>query len=118
MAKFFKARCLRDTVQDNPYMYYRAGEEYTISEDSVVRIHFEPLEELSKAQADRHVAENPTPPKPESKVVPAESSVKWPEKTEAKDEVERPLPMHPASVAGGPPLPEPKPKPRKTAAKK
>ena len=62
MAKMFRALCLRDTVQDIPYMYYFAGKEYIISEDSVVREHFRPLEELSKREADKVIAEGPAPP--------------------------------------------------------
>ena len=57
MPKMFRARCLRDTVQDVPYMYYFQGKEYIISENSVVREHFEPLEELSKKEADKVIGE-------------------------------------------------------------
>ena len=57
MARMYKARCLRDTVQDNPYQYFKAGEVYFISEDCPVKVHFEPLEELSKLEGEKVVAE-------------------------------------------------------------
>jgi hypothetical protein len=44
--QIFRAVCLRDTVQDNPYMYYKAGVEYLISSNSPVLKHFQPLEPL------------------------------------------------------------------------
>ena len=56
-ARIYRARCLRDTVQDNPYQYFKEGVEYMIPEDSPVRFHFEPLEELAKKEAERVVAE-------------------------------------------------------------
>ena len=46
MTRVYRARCLRDTAQDNPYQYFKAGVEYTIPEDCPVAKHFEPLEEL------------------------------------------------------------------------
>jgi hypothetical protein len=64
MARMFKAVCLRDCVQDVPYMYYKAGMKYTIPEDSPVLPHFQPLEELSKKEADKVKAEGPPPPEP------------------------------------------------------
>ncbi len=63
MARMFKALCLRDTVQDNPYMYFRAGLEYVIPEDSPVLVHFKPVEELSKKESEKVQEEGPSPPK-------------------------------------------------------
>jgi hypothetical protein len=60
----YKALCLRDTVQDNPYVYYKAGMEYVIPEDSPVQKHFKPLEELPRKEAERIEEEGPPPPKP------------------------------------------------------
>lgn len=57
MARVYRAVCLRDTVQDNPYQYFVAGKEYMISEDSPVAVHFKPLEELSKKEADTVIGE-------------------------------------------------------------
>jgi len=64
VARLFKALCQRDCVQDVPYQYFKAGFEYTIPEDSPVAVHFKPLEELAKKEADRVVAEGPPPPQP------------------------------------------------------
>jgi hypothetical protein len=60
----YRAVCLRDTVQDNPYQYYKAGMEYVIPEDSPVQAHFRPLEQLSKKEGERIEEEGPPPPKP------------------------------------------------------
>jgi len=57
MSRVYRALCLRDTVQDNPYQFFRIGVEYMIPEDSPVAKHFKPLEELSKKEADRVVGE-------------------------------------------------------------
>ncbi len=62
MGRMYKAWCLRDTVQDNPYQYFKAGEEYYISEDCPVKIYFQPLEELSKLEGEKVVAEGLTQP--------------------------------------------------------
>ena len=45
-AKTVRARCLRDTVQDNPFYYFYAGREYIVRTDSPVLVHFEILEEV------------------------------------------------------------------------
>lgn len=57
MSRVYRALCLRDTVQDNPYQFFKAGTEYTIPEDSPVQAHFKPLEELAKKEGERVVAE-------------------------------------------------------------
>ena len=60
---FFKALCLRDCVQDaveelkRPYVYYHAGREYLIREDSPLLPHFRSLEELPKKEGERVEAE-------------------------------------------------------------
>ena len=53
----FRAVCLRDTVQDVPYMYYKAGVEYVISANSPVAVHFKPLEDLDDGKEDPKEAE-------------------------------------------------------------
>ena len=59
----FNALCLRNCAQDaheeskRPYAYYRQGKEYVIREDSPLLIHFRPLEELPKKEAERVAAE-------------------------------------------------------------
>jgi hypothetical protein len=63
----YKARCLRDTVQDIPYQYFKAGEVYFISEDCPVKTHFEPLEELSKLEGEKVVAEGIIQPEVQGK---------------------------------------------------
>ena len=63
MLRTFKALCIRECAQDaneelkRPYMHYREGREYNIREDSPVLIHFRPLEELPKKEAERVVEE-------------------------------------------------------------
>ena len=74
MVRVFKALCLRDCVQDaieelnRSYIRYRAGKEYMIPEDSPLLIHFRPLEQLPKKEAERVVEEeNPAAPFPKPK---------------------------------------------------
>ena len=74
MVRMFKALCLRDCVQDaveefgRSYIRSRAGEAYTIPEDSPLLIHFRPLEQLPKKEAERVVEEeNPAAPLPKPK---------------------------------------------------
>jgi len=55
--RMYRAKCLRDTVQDNPYQYFRAGEEYMIPEDSPVALHFQPLEQLSPKESAKVIEE-------------------------------------------------------------
>jgi len=62
MVRTFKARCIRDCAQDaiegvRPYARYRANREYYIPEDSPLLMHFDPLEELPKKEAERVVEE-------------------------------------------------------------
>jgi hypothetical protein len=64
MARMYKAVCLTDTVQDNPYQYYRAGHEYVIPEDCPVARHFKPLEQLSRKESEKVEEEGPPSPKP------------------------------------------------------
>ena len=53
MARMYKALCLRDTVQDNPFQYFRAGVEYVIPEDCPVAKHFQRIgSELSAKEAE------------------------------------------------------------------
>jgi len=60
----YEATCLRDTVQDNPYQYFKAGEVYTIPEDSPVAVHFsKPIREVSEKEAER-IAEEGRPAAP------------------------------------------------------
>ncbi len=67
MARMFKALCLRDTVQDNPYTYFKAGLEYVIPEDCPVIVHFKPLEQLSQKESEKVEEEGPPPPKAPAK---------------------------------------------------
>jgi len=58
MARMYKALCLRDTAQDIPYQYFKAGVEYVIPEDCPVAKHFQRVgSELSAKEADRVVEE-------------------------------------------------------------
>jgi len=63
MPRMYKALCLRDTVQDIPYQYFKEGKEYVIPEDSPCAKHFKPLEELSKKEGERIQEEGVSPPK-------------------------------------------------------
>ena len=79
MSRMFKALCLRDCVQDaieelnRPFARYRANQEYIIPEDSPLLIHFQPLEQLDKKEAERVVEEEDLTaplPKPKSRAKP------------------------------------------------
>jgi hypothetical protein len=50
---------VQDAVEElkRPYVYYHAGREYLIREDSPVIIHFRPLEQLPKKEGERVEAE-------------------------------------------------------------
>jgi hypothetical protein len=61
MTRMYKAVCQRDTVQDNPYQYFKAGFEYVIPEDCPVATHFKPVEQLSKKESEKIAEEGPPP---------------------------------------------------------
>lgn len=60
MARMYKALCLRSTVMDNPYKYFKAGEKYTVEEGWPVLAHFQRIgAELPAKEAERIQEEGP-----------------------------------------------------------